>query len=369
MAEKALYRKYRPKKFSEIIGQENIIKTLTNSIILGKVSHAYLFSGPRGTGKTTTARIFAKALNCLERKENEAEPCNKCQSCLEINSGSAIDLIEIDAASNRGIDEIRQLKENVNFLPVKSKYKIFVIDEAHQLTKDAANALLKTLEEPPSHAIFILATTEPQKMIPTIVSRCQRFDFRRISAREIKEKLKTILSKEKIEYEEEALDLISLAANGAIRDAETMLEEIISFSGGEKRVSKKAAESVLGLADKEIVVSFLSIIGRKDMKEAIGFLEEIIYRGVDLGEFMKSINDYLREILLTKIDSEFESFLLSALEKEEKEKIRIYYEDYSIEEIKEVINEFLEAERKMKYASIIQLPLELAAVDICNKKK
>ena len=362
----ALYRKYRPKNFSEIIGQEHIVKTLMNSIISGNISHAYLFSGPRGTGKTTMARVFAKAINCLNRKENEAEPCNKCQSCLDINNNQAIDLIEIDAASNRGIDEIRELKESISFLPVKSKYKVFVIDEAHQLTKDAANALLKTLEEPPAHAVFILATTEPHKMIPTIISRCQRFDFRRLTADKIKEKLKLILEKEKIKYDEEALNLISLAANGALRDAETILDEIISFSGEEGKVKKEIAELLLGLSDRKIILEFLNYLGNKKLKEGINFLEDIMYKGVDLGEFIKSVNNYLREILLTKIEASFESFLLSQLEKKEKEKINVFYKNLSVEEIKRMIDILLEAEKKMKYSSIIQLPLELAVVEICR---
>src|SRR6056297_493197 len=200
-----LYRKYRPQKFKKFIGQNHVVKTLTNAISKDMVSHAYLFSGPRGTGKTTLARLLAKAVNCKNREEGEFEPCNKCSSCKEITEGQSIDLIEMDAASHRGIDDIRELKEGVKFSPAKSKYKVFIIDECHQLTKDGANALLKTLEEPPEHAIFILATTEVHKMIPTIVSRCQRFDFKRLTVPEIVKKLKRIIEEENIKVNEKGL--------------------------------------------------------------------------------------------------------------------------------------------------------------------
>jgi len=192
-----LYRKYRPQSFSEIVGQEHIVQTLTNAIASGMVSHAYIFAGPRGSGKTTLARLLAKAVNCQNRGKNDAEPCNKCASCLEIMEGRSIDLIEIDAASNRGIDDIRALKDGIKFAPTKEKYKVYIIDESHQITKEAANALLKTLEEPPSHAIFVLATTEIHKMIPTIISRCQRFDFKKLTLIEIVKRLKIVAEKEK----------------------------------------------------------------------------------------------------------------------------------------------------------------------------
>src|SRR3989344_3003758 len=247
----ALYRKYRPQVFSEIIGQEHVVQILTNAITAAKISHAYLFSGPRGSGKTTIARLLAKAVNCEDKKDYE--PCNKCPSCLEINQGRSLDLIEIDAASHRGIDEIRELKEGIKFTPTKSKYKVFIIDESHQLTKEAANALLKTLEEPPSHAIFILATTEIQKMIPTVISRCQRFDFRRLTLPEILKRLEIISKKENLQIEKEALEVIALNSGGSFRDAEGLLDQVIIFSGKEKEIKAEDIKDFLGIVDTQLI--------------------------------------------------------------------------------------------------------------------
>ena len=362
----ALYRKYRPKTFAEIVGQEYTVKILTNAIASGMISHAYLFTGPRGTGKTTMGRLLAKAVNCQNRKQYE--PCNQCESCQEINKGNSIDLIEIDAASNRGIDEMRELKNGIRFVPTKSKYKVFIIDEAHMLTNPANNALLKTLEEPPSHAIFVLATTEIYKMIPTIISRCQRFDFRKLRIEEIVKRLETILKKEKIEYEEPALFLIAREATGSIRDAESLLDKIISFSGKNQPIKKEMVKKLLGNVEIELITQFVKYLSEKDAKKAVSFLNESIDKGVNLQQFIKALNSYLREILLLKIDSQFEDSLISGLTAEEKEKIKEFAEKLSSEEIHQFLEKFMEAENKMKYSSIPQLPLELAIVEICQKK-
>jgi len=362
----ALYRKYRPKTFAEIVGQEYTVKILTNAIASGMISHAYLFTGPRGTGKTTLGRLLAKAVNCQNRKQYE--PCNQCESCQEINKGNSIDLIEIDAASNRGIDEMRELKNGIRFVPTKSKYKVFIIDEAHMLTNPANNALLKTLEEPPSHAIFVLATTEIYKMIPTIISRCQRFDFRKLRIEEIVKRLETILKKEKIEYEEPALFLIAREATGSIRDAESLLDKVISFSGKNQPIKKEMVKKLLGNVEIELITQFVKYLSEKDAKKAVSFLNESIDKGVNLQQFIKALNSYLREILLLKIDSQFEDSLISGLTAEEKEKIKEFAEKLSSEEIYQFLEKFMAAENKMKYSSIPQLPLELAIVEICQKK-
>jgi len=367
MTNLVLYRKYRPKIFAEVMGQEHTIRILTNALLFNKVSHAYLFAGPRGTGKTSIARLLAKAVNCEKlptancQSLTNYEPCNQCFSCLEINQGTAIDLIEIDAASNRGIDEMRELREGIKFVPMKSKYKVFIIDECHQLTKEAANALLKILEEPPSHAIFILATTEPQKMITTIISRCQRFDFRRLKAKEINETLEKILKQEKIDFETEALHLIAQVSCGSLRDAETLLDQAISFSGAKGLIKKEIVEKILGITGKEVIFEFLNYVFQKQTKEAIEFLEEIIYKGIDLQEFTKTLIVYLREFLLLKINLDFDGSL--TLSEEEKEKINGLIKNLSEKELKDLLEKIMAAEAKMKYSSMPQLLLELAIIE------
>jgi len=359
-----LYRKYRPKTFAEIVGQEHVVQTLTNAIGSEKISHAYLFTGPRGTGKTTMGRLLTKAINCQNRKQGEFEPCNQCSSCLEITTGNAMDLIEIDAGTNTGIDDIRNLKEGIGFVPVKSKYKVFIIDECHQLSASAANALLKTLEEPPSHAIFVLATTEAYKVISTIISRCQRFDFRKLKIDEIVNRLKEILKQEKIIYDQEALNLIAFSANGSIRDAETLLDQAVSFCGQDKKIEKKEIEELLGLADREIIFKFLNFISQKKTKEGIEFLNEIIFKGMDVQEFIKAIIQYLREILLFKISNEFQNPLIAGSSEAEKNELKKLAGSFPEEELKQILEKFTETEQKTKYASIPQLPLELAIIEV-----
>ena len=364
MSNLVLYRKYRPQAFGEIIGQEHIVKTLTNAISAGMISHAYLFSGPRGSGKTTIARLFAKAVNCQDKKNYE--PCNKCSSCLEINQSRAMDLIEIDAASHRGIDEIRELKEGIRFLPSKLKYKVYIIDESHQITKEAANALLKTLEEPPSHAIFILATTEVHKMIPTIISRCQRFNFRRLQLPEIVKRLEIVAGKEKVKIEKPALELIALNSGGSLRDAESLLDQVITFAGQTKEIKKEEIKELLGIVDIVLIGQFLDFIIKKQAKEALLFLQEKIEQGLDIQEFTKQFVNYLRQGLILKINPDLTNPVISGLGSEEVEKLKKQIANFEEKEIQRILNLFIEAENKLRYATIPQLPIELAIIDSCG---
>ena len=366
-----LYRKYRPQTFSEIIGQEHVVQTLTNAISSGMVSHAYLFGGPRGCGKTTIARLLAKAVNCQNRKDGTAEPCNKCSSCLEIMGGRAMDLLEIDAASHRGIDDVRELRDGIKFAPTKSKYRVLIIDECHQLSKDAANALLKILEEPPHHAIFVLATTEIHKMIPTIISRCQRFDFRKLTVSEIIKRLEIISEKEKVKIERAALELIALNSAGSIRDAESLLDQALTFTTTLNRELKSEdIKDLLGLVEIELVGKFTDFLCEKKAAEAIGFLNEITERGADLQEFAKTLINYLRQALILRIvglaGEEAENPLITGLTKEEFQKLKKQVSVFKEEEIRKILNFFLEAENKMKYSPIPQLPLELAIIETCG---
>jgi DNA polymerase-3 subunit gamma/tau len=371
MSNLVLYRKYRPQTFAEITGQEHVVQTLSNAISDGMISHAYLFSGPKGSGKTTIARLLAKSANCQNRKEGQFEPCNKCSSCLDIMASRSMDLIEIDAASHRGIDEIRELRDGIKFAPAKEKYKVFILDEAHQLTKEAANAILKTLEEPPSHAIFILATTEAYKMIPTIISRCQRFDFRKLTAGEIIKRLEYVCQKEKAKIEKPALELIALNAGGSIRDGESLLDQALTFAGVQGRegiVKTDDIKDFLGIADINQISQFVDFISVKNSSGAVNFLNQILETGKDPQEFARALIRYFRQALILKIDSSPENPLIIGFTKEEKEKILSQVQKFSQLELQNILNQFLTAENKMKYSPIPQLPLELAIVEIIHKE-
>ncbi len=364
-----LYRKYRPQRFSEVIGQEHVVRTLTNALSRGMISHAYLFCGPRGSGKTTIARLLAKAINCEDK--TSFEPCNKCSFCLEIMEGRSMDIIEIDAASNRGIEDIKELRQAVRFAPSRLKYKVYILDEAHQLSKDAANALLKTLEEPPSHAVFILATTEIHKMIPTIISRCQRFDFRKLTVPEIIRRLEIIVKNEKASVDKSALELIALNADGSIRDAESLLNQVLTFAG----VSGKTAEitsadikNLLGLVEIQIISQFVDFLTDKKAGEAVRFLGEIIEKGTDINEFAKALINYLRHALVLKMTEigEYEKSLATGLTREEFQTLAKQAEKFKMEDLRELLGLLIDAENKMRYASIPPLPLELVIAEFCS---
>ncbi len=359
---KALYRKYRPQSFSEFINQNHVTRTITNAIKNGTISHAYLFSGPRGTGKTTLARLLAKSINCENRKG--FEPCNQCPSCKEITSGQSMDLVEIDAASHRGIDNIRELRDGIRFSPTRLQYKVFIIDECHQLSKAAANALLKTLEEPPKHAVFVLATTEVHKMLPTILSRCQRFDFKKLSIDDIIKKLKIICKKESLKVEKGSLRLVALAARGSIRDAESLLDQVITFAGKDQLIEVKEVKEVLGVVEVGIMSHLTKLIAEKKKKEALDYLHKIEKRGVGLEEFTQAYIDYLRQGLLIKMGAK--RLTESQLTRKEAEEMEEIIKSVTSDRMSKIIEIFLEASGKIKYSPIPELPMELAILDACK---
>ncbi len=293
-----LYRKYRPKSFSEIVGQDHVKKVLTNALKMDRVAHAYIFAGPRGTGKTTTARILAKSLNCESRKG--AEPCNRCQSCLAIDEGTFMDVVELDAASNRGIDEIRRIREAAGYRPIEGKYKVYIIDEVHMLTKEAFNALLKTLEEPPEHVVFVLATTNLEKVPSTIVSRCQVLEFKNLPENLIFERLKEVSSKEGMEIEEDALRFLARRAEGGMRDALTLLEQVWKFSAGGK-ITLEDVEKALGLIPLDLVRKYVLSIIEGKLEEVLEVVDKVYYSGKDLELLLQeAVKDILDDIERTR---------------------------------------------------------------------
>jgi DNA polymerase-3 subunit gamma/tau len=293
MAYKALYRTYRPQQFSQVAGQQAIVKTLQNALMQKKLSHAYLFTGPRGTGKTTLAKIFAKALNC---EVSPHEPCGKCENCIALQENRHPDIIEIDAASNNGVDEVRDLIDKVKYAPIKGTYKVYIIDEVHMMTSGAFNALLKTLEEPPAHVIFILATTEPHKILPTILSRCQRFDFGKVNDVDLTARMKLILEKEKISFQDDALQTIITLADGGVRDALSMLDQVIAYTGG--RFENKDLLNLFGLVSIEEKMTLLKAIGRQDTTTMIGKIDQFVAIGADFKRLLMDLLVMLKDLLI-----------------------------------------------------------------------
>ena len=289
-------RKYRPQTFDEVVGQEHIARTLKNAIEMKRMAHAYLFSGPRGVGKTTTARILAKALNC--QIGPTSSPCNQCTACTEITDGRALDVIEIDGASNRGIDEVRELRENVKFTPSSLRYKIYIIDEVHMLTDPAFNALLKTLEEPPEHIVFMFATTEPHRIPLTIKSRCQRFNFKLIPRVQIIERLKHICQKENIKIDQDSLMLIARSGEGSMRDAESIMDQVVSYTG--KEVKKEEVIFILGILPMELLNRATDMIIESRPKDILNLLDEINEGGYNIHQFINDLRQHFRNILILK---------------------------------------------------------------------
>ena len=353
-----LYRKWRSQNFDEIVGQEFIVQTLKNAIKSSRISHAYLFSGPRGTGKTSTARIFAKALNCV--KGPTPNPCGVCDQCEKIKNGHAIDVVEIDAASNRGIDEIRDLREKVRYVPVEGKYKIYIIDEVHMLTSEAFNALLKTLEEPPVHVIFILATTEPQKVPVTISSRCQRLDFKRISNQEIAAQIKKIADVEGVKLDDASAPLIARNSEGSMRDAISLFDQLVSFSG--KSIKGDDVISVLGTANTDLVFELGDALGGGDVGKLFELVNQMASSGRSIPQVTKDILLHLRNLMLTLLDS------ASIIEEssEHLAKLKVQARAFSLDRIKDMMRIISRAEVDMKWHPQARLLLEVALMECCK---
>ena len=356
----ALYREWRPRTFEDVVGQEHITTTLKNEILNDRIAHAYLFCGTRGTGKTSTAKVMAKALNCLDL--HNGEPCNKCEMCTKINEGLAIDVTELDAASNNGIDKIRDIIDDTKYPPQEAKYKIYIMDEVHMLSVGAVNAFLKTLEEPPKNVIFILATTDPQKLPITILSRCQRFDFKRINQKEISNRLKRITEAQNINYEQKSLELIARVCDGAMRDALSILDQAIAM--GEKQINYEDLVSILGLVTNEYLFDITYAIVDRSIEKAMVIIDKLVYSGKDMQLFIKDLIAHFRNLLMVKVTNNPEEVLDMSLEnismvKEQGHKIRV-------EEIMRAIRILQDAEMNSKASKQSRLYLELAIIKMCK---
>ena len=356
MAPQALYRKWRPQTFDEVIGQEHVTHTLKNALPSGRISHAYLFAGPRGTGKTSMGRLLAKAVNCLSTEDNK--PCNQCRICQAINEGRMLDLIEIDAASNRGIDEVRGIREKVGFRPNEARYKVYILDEAHMLTEPAFNALLKTLEEPPPHVIFILVTTEPDKIPSTIRSRCQRFDFRRIPLQDMINRLSYIAQEEDLIVEPAALELIARSATGSLRDAESLLDQLMSYSDG--KITLAQVQAVLGTVPFQAVGELVNHLIARNVAKGLDVINRVIGDGVAPRQFNRQVVEYLRQLLLISVG---EGVSLAQVTPETLEEMKRQAERLPIEELVRAVKLFHQAELDLKAGSQSQLPMELAFIE------
>ena len=355
----ALYRKFRPTTFSEMVGQEHITRTLRNQIIANRVGHAYLFNGGRGTGKTSSAKILARAINCLNPKDGE--PCNECEICKAALNGSLTDIVEMDAASNNSVEDIRGIREEVNFLPTKAKYRVYIIDEVHMLSTGAFNALLKTLEEPPEHVKFILATTEPQKLPATILSRCQRFDFKRISNEDIIKRLKVVCNESNIEISEGALNIIAVLSEGAMRDALSILERCIQ--DGENKIDENKIKDLVGIPKLSYVNSIISAILEYNLDEVVKSTNQILNEGKDLDNFLWEMIKYVKDILVYKSCKNLELYT-----QDEISVIDNLSNKYSNERLIDLIYELSELQNNMKWSTQKSILFQAGMIKLCYKK-
>lgn len=360
MAYTALYREWRPKNFEDVVGQEHITTTLKNQIQNDRIAHAYLFCGTRGTGKTSTAKVMAKALNCLNPVNGD--PCNACEMCKKINEGLAIDVTELDAASNNGVDKIRDIIDDAKYPPQEARFKVYIMDEVHMLSMGAVNAFLKTLEEPPANVIFILATTDPQKLPITILSRCQRFDFKRISKSDISDRLRKIVGAQGVLADEKSLELISRVSDGAMRDALSILDQAIAMGDGS--VNYDSVVGMLGLVTNEYLFNITSAVIERNIQKAMNIIEEVVYAGKDINLFIKDLTGHFRNLLMAKVTNNPEEVLDMSMEninliKEQGSRIRV-------EEIMRDIRILQEAEGNAKISKQARLYLELATIKMCK---
>ncbi|MBU8881444.1 DNA polymerase III subunit gamma/tau [Bacillus sp. FJAT-29790] len=362
MSYQALYRVWRPQSFIDVVGQEHVTKTLQNALLQQKISHAYLFSGPRGTGKTSAAKILAKAVNCERAPANE--PCNECASCLGITDGSVSDVLEFDAASNSRVEEMREVLDKVKYAPTAVTYKVYIIDEVHMLSISAFNALLKTLEEPPKHVIFILATTEPHKIPLTIISRCQRFDFKRITAQSIVGRMKLIVDETGAECEEQALHIIARAAEGGMRDALSLLDQAISFS--HDRVTAEDALTVTGAVSQGFLNKLANAVKEKNAASSLEFLEELLFQGKDPTRFIEDFILYYRDMLLFKAAPRLEESLERVMLDEE---FQTLAKEMKPEELYELIEVLNKAQQEMRWTNHPRIFLEVAIVKLCQLER